>query len=112
MAKGKRRNVNNRNQGNMTTSEPNSPLPSCPGYPITPVKQGLDLKSLVMMLVQEHMKDILKEIQEKIDQKLEALARETQKSLKEIQENTKANNEEMQKHLKKYRRTLVNRLRS
>ena len=29
-----------------------------------------------------------------MDQKLEALARETQKSLKEIQENTKANKEE------------------
>ena len=52
------------------------------------------------MLVQEHMKDILKEIQEKMDQTLEALARETQKSLKEIQENTKANNEETQKSLK------------
>ena len=79
MAKGKRRNVTNRNQGNMATSEPNSPLPACPGYPITPVKQDWDLKSLVMMLVQEHIKDICKEIQEKMDQKLEALARETQK---------------------------------
>ena len=53
-----------------------------------------------MMLVQEHMKDILKEFQEKMDQKLEALTRETQKSLKEIQENTKANKEEMQKTIK------------
>ena len=65
MAKGKRRNVTNRNQGNMAASEPNSPLTACPGYPITPEKQDLDLKSLVMMLVQEHMKDIIKEIQGK-----------------------------------------------
>ena len=52
------------------------------------------------MLLQDHMKDInksLKEIQEKMDQKSEALTRETQKSLKEIQENTDANKEEMQK---------------
>ena len=35
-----------------------------------------------------------------MDQKLEALARETQKSLKEIQHNTKANKEETQKTLK------------
>ena len=77
MAKGKHKNVTNRNQGNMATSEPNSPLPACPGYTITPGKQDLDLKSLVMMLVQEHMKDIFKEIQEKMHQKLEALARET-----------------------------------
>ena len=99
MAKGKCRNVINRNQVNMAASEASSPLTACPGYHITPVKQDLDLKSLVMMLVQEHMKDILKEIQEKMDQKIEALTRETQKSLKEIQENAKANKEEMQKTL-------------
>ena len=42
------------------------------------------------MLLEEHKKDMnksLKEIQEKMDQKLEALTRETQKSFKEIQEN-------------------------
>ena len=91
MAKGKYRNDTNRNQGIMAASEPNSPTIASPGYPNTPEEQDLDLKSLVMMLVQEHMKDILKEIPEKMDQKLEALTRETQKSLKEIQENTKAN---------------------
>ena len=55
----------------MAASEPNSPLTACPGYAITPEKQDLDLKSLVMMLLQDHMKDInksLKEIQEKMDQ--------------------------------------------
>ena len=43
-----------------------------------------------MMLLEEHKKDInksLREIQEKMDQKLEALTRETQKSFKDIQEN-------------------------
>ena len=42
------------------------------------------------MLLEEHKKDInksLKEIQDKMDQKVEALTRETQKSFKEIQEN-------------------------
>ena len=69
MAKGKRRNVTNRNQGNMASSEPNSPLKASPGYPNTPEKQDLDVKSLVVMQLQEHMKDInksLKEIQEKM----------------------------------------------
>ena len=83
----------------MAASEPNSPTTASPGYPNTPEKQDLDLKSLVMMLVKEHMKDILKEIQWKMDQKLEALTRETQKSVKEIQENMgqkiEANKEEM-----------------
>ena len=107
MAKGKCRNVTNRNQGNMAASEPNSPLTASPGYPNTPEKQDLVLKSLVMMLLQEHMKGInksLKEIPEKNDQKLEALTRETQKSLKEIQENMgqkiEAIKEEMQKSFK------------
>ena len=50
-----------------------------------------------MILVQEHMKDIL-EIQEKMDQKLEAFTKKTQTSLKEIEENTKANKEETQKN--------------
>ena len=63
----------------MSLTEIKAILTACPGYPITPVKQDLDLKSLVMMLVQEHMKDIFKEIQEKMDQKLEALARENTK---------------------------------
>ena len=97
MAKGKCRNVTKRNQGNMAASEPNSPLKACPRYPNTQEKQDMDLKSLVMMLLQDHIKDItksLKEIQEKMDQKLEALTRETQKSLKEIQENSEANKKE------------------
>ena len=86
MAKGKHRSVTNRNQGNMAASEPNSPLIASPGYPNTSEKD-LDLKSLAMMLLQQHMKDInksLKEIQEKNDQKLEALTRETQNHLKKF----------------------------
>ena len=76
MAKGKHRNVANRNQGIMAASEPSSPTIASPGYRNTPEKQELDLKALVRMLLEEHMKDInksLKEIQEKNDQKLEAL---------------------------------------
>ena len=74
MAKGKCRNVTNRNQGNMAASEPNSPTIASPGYPNTPEKQDLDLKSLVMILLEEHKKDInksVKEIQEKMEQKME-----------------------------------------
>ena len=58
MAKGKPRNVANRNQGNMAAFEPNSLTIGSPGYPDTPEKQDLDLKSLVMMLIEEHKKDI------------------------------------------------------
>ena len=50
MAKDKYRNITNRNQGNKAASEPNSPTTASLGYPNTPEKQDLDLKSLVMML--------------------------------------------------------------
>ena len=51
MAKGKYRNITNRNQGNMAPSEPNSLTTASPGYPNTPEKQDLDLKSQLMMLI-------------------------------------------------------------
>ena len=89
MAKGKHRNATNRNLGNMAVSEPNSPTSASPDYTNTPEKQNLDLKSLLMLLLEEHKKDInksLKEIQENIN-KLEIHIMEPQKSRKEIQEN-------------------------
>ena len=72
----------------MAASEPTSSLTASLGYTNTLEKQDLDLKSLVMMLIEEHKKDInkyLKEIQGNMN-KLEAHTMETQKSLKEIQE--------------------------
>ena len=44
MAKGKCKNITNRNQGNMATSEPSSPTTASLGYPNTQEKQDLDLK--------------------------------------------------------------------
>ena len=70
MAKGKYRNITNINQRNMAPSELNSPTTARPGYPNTPEKQDLDLKSQLMMLTEGFKKDInnyLKEIQENTD---------------------------------------------
>ena len=97
----------------MAASELNSPTIASPGYANTQEKQELDLKALVRMLLEEHMKDInkslkeiqdnmgqkfvankeemqnsLKEIQEKFDQQAEVMKEETQKSLKVLEENT------------------------
>lgn len=44
MARGKRRNLNNRNQEYLASSEPSSPTKENTRYPNTPVKQDLDLK--------------------------------------------------------------------
>jgi gas vesicle protein len=65
------------------------PTTASPGYPNTPEKQDLDLKSYLMMLVEDFKKDIdnsLKEIQENTARKVEVLKEEAQKSLKELQE--------------------------
>jgi hypothetical protein len=64
----------------LASSEPNSPTLASPGYTITPEKQDMDLKSLLMMM----MKDIKREIKENTGKLLEAVKEETQKSLREL----------------------------
>ena len=91
MAKGKRKNLTNRNQDYLASSEPSTPTTSSPGYPNKSEKQDLDLKSYLMMLVEDFKKGInysLKEIQENTAKQLEVIKEETLKSLKELQENT------------------------
>jgi hypothetical protein len=53
MAKDKLKNLTIRNQGYLATSEPSSPTTASPGYPNIPEKQDLDLKSHLMMLVED-----------------------------------------------------------
>jgi chromosome segregation ATPase len=75
-----------------------------PGYPNTPKKQESDLKSHIMMMIEDFKKDInksLKEIQENTGKQLEALKKETQKSLKELQENTTKQVKELNKTTQK-----------
>jgi gas vesicle protein len=84
MAGGKHKNISNRNQGYLVSSEPNSNSSTIasPGYTITPEKQNSDLKSLLLTMIGDVKKDInnsLKEIQENTDKQLEVLQEETQK---------------------------------
>ena len=83
MAKGKHKNPTNRNQDHSPSSELSTPDPPSPGHPNTPEKQDPDLKSYLMMLVEDIKKvfnNSLKEIQENTAKEVEVL--------KEIQENT------------------------
>jgi hypothetical protein len=92
MVKGKQKNMSDRNQGYLASSEASSPTTTSPGYPITPEKQDSDLKVLLMMIIKDIKEDInnsLKEIQESTGNQVEALKVETQKSLKELQEKHK-----------------------
>ena len=67
MARDKDKNISNRNQGYLASSEPCSPTIASPGYPNTCEKQDSDSKSHFMMMIEVFKKNInnsLKEIQE------------------------------------------------
>jgi hypothetical protein len=57
MAKGKCKNDTNRNQYDSPSSEHSTPTSASPRYPNTPKKQDWDLKSYLMMLVENIKKD-------------------------------------------------------
>ena len=83
MVKGKGKNLTNRNQDHSSSSEPSTPTSASPGYTKTPEKHDWDLKSYLMMLVEDIKKvfnNSLKEIQENTAKEVDVL--------KEIQENT------------------------
>ena len=64
--KKKHNNLTNRNQDYLAPSEPSPPTTVCPAFPNTPEKQDVDLKSYLIMLIEDLKKDInnsLKEIQ-------------------------------------------------
>ena len=99
MVKGKCKNISNRNEDYLDTSEPGSPTTVNPGYTNTPEKQDYDLKPQLMKMIEE-FKDInnsLKEIQENTGKQVEDFKMETQKSLKELQEKTNKQAREMNK---------------
>jgi hypothetical protein len=58
MAKGKHKNLTNRNQDHSPSSEPSTLTSASPGYPNTPKKQDSDLKTYLMMLVEDLKKGI------------------------------------------------------
>ena len=58
MAGGKHKNRSNRNQGYLASSEPNFLTITSPGHMITPEKQDMDLKSLLMMMMEDFKKEI------------------------------------------------------
>ena len=60
MAGGNVKNRNNRNQGYLASSEPNSPTIASPGYTISPEKQDMDL----MMMMEDFKKEINNSLKE------------------------------------------------
>jgi hypothetical protein len=58
MAKGKRKNLTNRNQDHSSSPEPSTPTSPSPGHPNTPEKVDLDLKDYLLMMVEDIKKDL------------------------------------------------------
>jgi hypothetical protein len=58
VSKGKHKNLTNRNQEHWASLEPSMPTTMSPGYPKTPKKQDVDLKSYLMMVVEDLKKGI------------------------------------------------------
>jgi hypothetical protein len=83
MVRGNSKNISNRNQRYLASLEPSSPTTAIPGYPNTPENQNSDLKSHLMMMIEDFKKDInnslKKKIQEITGKQVEALKEETQK---------------------------------
>ena len=87
--RGKHKNISNRNQCHLASSEPISPTTASPGYPNIPEKQDSNLKAHLMKMIEDLKEDI-------------------NNSLKEIQEDTGKQRLVKRKHinpLKKYRKT-------
>jgi hypothetical protein len=83
MAKGKPKNLTNRNQDHSPSSEPNTPTLPSPGHPKTPKKLDSDLKAYLMMMVEDIKKDFnnsLKEIQDNTAKQVEDVKEEAQKN--------------------------------
>jgi chromosome segregation ATPase len=106
MAKGKCKNLTNRNQDHSPSSEPNTPTSHSPGHPNTPEKLDPDLKAYLMMMVKDIKKDFnnsLKEIQENTAKEFQVLKEKQENAtkqvnvLKEKQENTSKQVIEMNK---------------
>jgi hypothetical protein len=79
MAKGKCKNLTNRNQDHSPSSERSTPNPPSPGHPNTPEKIDPNLKAYLRMMVKNIKKDFknsLKEIQENTAKQVEDLKEE------------------------------------
>jgi hypothetical protein len=88
MAKGKRKNLTNRNQDHSPSSERSTPISPSPGHPDTPEKLDPDLKAYLMMMVADIKKDFnnsFKEIQENTAKELQVLKEKHENTTKQIE---------------------------
>jgi hypothetical protein len=95
MAKGRRKNLTNRNQDNSPSSERRSPNSPSPRHPNTPEKLDQDLKAYLMMV---------EDIKKDFNNSLKKYRRILLKSYKSLKKNRKTQ-QNREKSLKKNRKT-------
>jgi chromosome segregation ATPase len=89
MAKGKLKNLTNRNQDHSPSSEPSTPTSPSSGHPNTPEKLVPDLKAYLMMIVEDIKKDCNnshKETQENTAKELRVLKEKQENISKQVME--------------------------
>jgi hypothetical protein len=64
MAKGKHKNLTNRNRDHSPSSEPSTLTSASPGYANTPEKLDLDLKAYLIIMVEDIKKDFNESLKE------------------------------------------------
>jgi hypothetical protein len=92
MAKGRHKNLANKNQDHSPSSEPSTPNSASPGHPNTPENLDPDLKTYLMMIVEDIKKvfsNSLKAIQEKTAKELQVLIEKHENTSKQVMEMNK-----------------------
>jgi hypothetical protein len=87
MAKGRQKNLTNRNQDHSPSSERSSPTSASPGHSNTPENLHPDLKAYLMMMVEDIKKvfnNSLKEIQENTAKELQVLIEKQENTSKQV----------------------------
>jgi ribosomal protein L29 len=93
MAKGRLKNLTNRNQDHSPSSESSTPTSASPRYPNTPEKLDSDLKAYLMMMVEDIKKDFnnsLKEIKKNMAKVLQVLKEKEENTPKQVMKMNKS----------------------
>jgi gas vesicle protein len=88
MAKGRCKNLTNRNQNHLPSSGPNTSTLASPGHPNTPENLDSDLKAYLLMMVEDIKKDFnnsLKELQENTAKELQVLKEKQENTTKQVE---------------------------
>jgi hypothetical protein len=92
MVKGRLKNLTNRNQDHLPSSESSTPTSASPEHPKTPKNLDPDIKAHLMMMVEDIKKDFnnsLKEIQENTAKELQVLKEKQENTSQQVMETNK-----------------------